>query len=101
MIAAMHNADRQNLAVAPAPAQAPERLAALAERLARTLAVARALVLSNRTVELAGLQDGIGALCAQTLDLPPAEARLMVPVLHELTAQIDALTAALHAAHRS
>jgi hypothetical protein len=34
-------------------------------------------------------------LCAQTLDLPTADARCMLPVLREVLAQLDCLAAAL------
>jgi hypothetical protein len=70
-------------------------LLTMAERLARTVAVARALILAGRTVDLAGIQDGIGLLCAKTLDLPPQQARRMLPALLEMCGQIDSLTSAL------
>jgi len=89
----MRAVDRQSGAEVAAPAS----LVGLAARLTRTLAVARALVLSGREVDLAGLQDGIGMLCAQSLDLPREEGHVMVPVLRELMAQVEALTAALRA----
>ena len=74
----------------------PERLLTLAERISRSLAVARALIIAGRTVELAGIQDAIGMLCAKTLDLPSAQGRQMLPQLHELHAQIDSLSQAMH-----
>jgi hypothetical protein len=46
-------------------------------------------------VDLSGIQDGIGLLCAKTLDLPRADARLLLPALHEVMAQIDSLSRAL------
>jgi hypothetical protein len=73
----------------------PLPLVTLAERLARTVAVARALILAGRVVDLAGIQDGIGLLCAKTLDLQPQQARHMLPALHEMRGQIDSLTLAL------
>lgn len=76
-------------------AASPGRLSDLAERLTRTLAVARALVMAGRSVELWGLQDGIGILCAKALDLPRPEARNLLPDLCELAAQVDALSLAL------
>lgn len=78
---------------------APDRLLVYASRLGRTLAVARALVISSRAVDLQGVQDGVGLLCAQTLDLPTAEARQMLPALRELLAQVDTLTAALRSSY--
>ncbi|MEJ0045981.1 MAG: hypothetical protein WDN04_07560 [Rhodospirillales bacterium] len=73
----------------------PERLVTLAERLIRTLAVGRALVVSGRTVDMSGIQDGIGVLCAKTLDLSHRQGRLMLPSLLELAAQVDSLTQAM------
>ncbi len=67
----------------------------LAARVSRTLGVARALAERGRRLDLAGIEDGIGVLCAQTLDLPPPEARCMLPVLREVLAQLDHLSAAL------
>jgi len=80
------------------PEASAARLLILADRLARTLAVARGLMLAGRMVDLTGVQDGIGLLCAQTLDLPNPEGRRVLPALHELTAQIDALSAVLREA---
>ena len=73
------------------PDAAPQRLATLAERLARTLAVARALTLAGRHVDLTGIEDGMGLLCAKTLDLSRAEAQCLLPALYELRAQLDSL----------
>jgi len=77
------------------PLEPPPRLVSLAERLSRTLAVARALVLSGRDIDLSGIQDGIGVLCAKTLDLVPEQGRLMLPMLHEMKAQIESLSQAM------
>jgi|GEM_PF-3218582 len=78
--------------------EAPEvspRLTILAERLARTIGVARALAQRGRTVDLNGIQDGVGMLCAQTLDLPLSHGRLMLPMLRDVVTQVDALMAVL------
>ena len=72
-----------------------QRLSDLASRLARTIGLARALVLGGRQLDLTGIDDGIGVLCAQTLDLAPDQARVMLPTLLDLRAQIDLLSAAL------
>jgi hypothetical protein len=71
------------------------RVAELAARINRTLGVARALAKSGRALDLTGIEDGVGVLCAQTLDLPTGDAREMVPVLREVLAQVDLLSVAL------
>jgi len=82
----MHNAF-------PQPAYLPEQhVAELGSRIARTLGVARALAQSGRQLDLRGIEDGVGRLCAQTLDLPPRDAHSMVFMLREILAQVDALT---------
>jgi hypothetical protein len=68
------------------------RLMALAARLTRMVAVARALVAADRIVDLAGFEDGVGLLCAKALDLDRPCSRQMVPVMLELLAQIDGLS---------
>jgi hypothetical protein len=60
-----------------------------------TLRVARALVESHRPVDLAGLQDTIGRLCAASLDLPREEGRALRPQLAAVLADLDALERAL------
>ena len=80
----------------PQPSGAKEkRVADLAARVSRTLGVARALAENGRELDLSGIEDGVGILCAQTLDLPSADARCMLPVLCEVLAQVDSLSAAL------
>jgi len=72
-----------------------QRVNELALRVTRTLGVARALAERGRRLDLAGIEDGIGILCAQTLDLPTQDARCMLPVLREVLAQLNALSAAI------
>lgn len=67
----------------------------LASRLARSMAVARALIRAGRTLDLAGLDDGVGLLCAQTLDLPPAQAVTVLPCLTLLAQELDLLQQSL------
>jgi hypothetical protein len=69
-----------------------QRVAELGSRLSRTLGVARALAESGRHLDLRGIEDGVGRLCAQTLDLPPRDAHGMVFMLREILAQVDSLT---------
>jgi hypothetical protein len=71
------------------------QLVTLAERLSRTAAVARALIMAGRTVDLAGIEDGIGLLCAKSLDLPRENAREILPAMHALLAQLASLTTAI------
>jgi len=72
-----------------------QRLTNLACRLSTTVALARALKQGGRQLDLAGVEDGVGILCAQALDLPPDDARLMLPVLHEVLAQVEMLAETL------
>jgi hypothetical protein len=69
-----------------------QRVTALADRLTRTLGIACALTESGRRVDLSGIEDGVGLLCAQTLDLPRGLAHDMVPVLREVLTRVDRLT---------
>ena len=69
----------------------------MSEGLARTVCIARVLVENGRTVEMAGLDRGVGLLCAKALDLPPELGRSLRPQLIALLAAIDQLTEALQA----
>jgi hypothetical protein len=57
--------------------------------------VARALADNGRQLDLSGMEDGVGALCAQTMDMAPGEAHCMLPILRDLLTQVDQLTASL------
>ena len=46
-------------------------------------------------MDLTGLEDQVGLLCAKALDLPPAEGRTMRGELVAVLARMDALTVAL------
>jgi hypothetical protein len=70
-------------------------LRAFADGVAQTLGVARGLVEAGRTVDLGGLEDQVGLVCAKALDLPPAEGRLMRGDLMALLARTEALSVAL------
>jgi hypothetical protein len=71
------------------------RVNGLALRLSRTIGVARALVRGGRQLDLTGIDDGVGLLCAKILDLPDQEARTMLPALLDVLGQVEALQAAL------
>jgi hypothetical protein len=68
---------------------------ALAEELAQTVGVAQALAESGRVIELTGLDERIGLLCAKSLDLPSADGRRLRPHLIVLSAAIEALSRVL------
>src|SRR5579871_5435226 len=71
---------------------------ALADELTRTVGIARALVESGRVVDLTGLDDHIGLLCAKSLDLGLDEGRRLRPRLIVLSGSIEALSRALQKA---
>lgn len=68
---------------------------ALADGVARMLSMTRALVTSQREVDLGDMRDLIGRLCAQALDLDPDRGRAVRPRLILLRNELDALTAAV------
>jgi hypothetical protein len=70
-------------------------LRAFTDGVTQTLSVARGLVEAGRYVDLAGLQDEVGLLCAKALDLPPAEGRAIRGDLAALLARVEALSGAL------
>ena len=72
-----------------------QHLTELATRLSRTIALARGLIQGGRHLDVTGIDDGVGVLCAQTLDLPPEDAGAMVPVLRGVLTQVNLLTTAL------
>ncbi len=67
----------------------------MAEGLARTICIARLLVENGRTVDMAGLDRGVGLLCAKALDLPPDAGRGLRPQLLMVLAEANQLTEAL------
>ena len=74
----------------PANASALDRARALAEGLRNTVRLSDALAASRRAVELKGLEAAVGLLCAQALDLEPAQGRALLP---DLCAVLEAMTA--------
>ena len=71
---------------------------AIAEGLERSLRLARALAGQSRPVDLAGMQDSIGILCAKALDSSEAERRALRIALVALRAELDALSMTMRAA---
>jgi hypothetical protein len=73
-------------------------LRAFADGVTQTLGVARGLVEAGRPVDLAGLEDQVGLLCAKSLDLPPDEGRSMRVDLVGVLGHVAALSVALRCA---
>ncbi len=76
-------------------ATAVQAATSMAEGLARTICIARLLVANGRTVDMAGLDRGVGLLCAKALDLPPEAGRGLRPLLMTVLAEANQLTEAL------
>ena len=79
-------------------ADAVAAVLALGDGVRQTIGVARALIDSGRTVNLAGLDRAVGLLCAKALDLTPDSGRTVTLQLRTLRQDADALVQALHAA---
>lgn len=62
-----------------------------AEGVAGMLRIARGMIDAGRRVQLDGLDQMVGRLCARCLDLPPEEGRALRPRLVALLVEIDAL----------
>lgn len=77
----------------PAPLSPSAHAAALARATVGTLQVARALAQSRRRIDLTGLDQEVGRLCAASLDLPAAQGRAMRPLLLSVLAELEALSA--------
>ena len=73
------------------------RLRARLDGVRATLRLAQALAESGEHVDLAGLDDQIGQLCATALDLPYAAGRQLRADMILLAGQAEALSAALRA----
>jgi len=72
-----------------------EAVRTLADELTKLVDVARALVDSDRAVDLVGLDDQVGLLCAKALDLPPDDGRRMRPQMIALLGSVEGLSRAL------
>jgi hypothetical protein len=68
---------------------------AAADGATATLRLAAALATAGRAIDLGGLDNEIGRLCAGLLDLPPEAGRRMRPRLIALLAELDRLVAAM------
>jgi hypothetical protein len=74
-------------------------LHSFADGVTKTLGVARGLLEAGRYVDLAGMEDQVGLLCAKALDLPPADGRAMRGELIAMLARVEALSVALLRSH--
>ncbi len=86
----------------PWPKTAPVTPAAQVSlrRLSASIALASGLAASGRTIDLGGLEAITGLLCAQVLDLDPAEGSALRPAIVALNDNIGALIATLKLAGR-
>ena len=75
-----------------------EAVSALARALTKLIELNQRLVEDGRTVDLTWLDDQVGLLCAQSLDLAPDDGRRVRPRLIALSASIEALSRALQKA---
>lgn len=70
-------------------------VAAMIEGALATVRTARALAEGRRRIDLAGLDDMVGRICARALDLPPAAGRKLRPRLIALDDELRRLGEAL------
>ncbi len=70
-------------------------ISSMAEGMLHSLRLARALAGQGRPVELDGMQDSVGLLCAKALDLKPDEGRILRVALVALRDEVDQLSATL------
>lgn len=70
-------------------------ISAMAEQARRMIALTRGLVVAGRDVDLAGLESGIGLLCAKALDLPLEQGRAARAELIQLIVELDLLSVAM------
>ena len=76
----------------PPPFDAAEALASV---LLNALRLARAMAETGRPLDLSGLEEPVGLLCAKALDLPPEQGRALRPTLLSLLAEAEALQGTL------
>jgi hypothetical protein len=79
-------------------AQPIDAVRAFADELAKIVGVAKTLVEAGHMIDLTGLTDQVGLLCATSLDLPPEEGRRIRPRLIALSGSFEALVSALQKA---
>jgi hypothetical protein len=79
----------------PKTAPVPSAAHASLRRLSASIAVANGLAASGRAIDLGGLEAVTGLLCAQVLDLEPAEGSALRPAIVTLNSNIGSLIATL------
>jgi hypothetical protein len=75
--------------------RAAESVRCLGTQLIASLSTARILIEVGRNVDLSGMQDSIGELCARALDLPPAIGLELRTLLLTLREEVDRIGDAL------
>jgi hypothetical protein len=68
---------------------------AFCDAITRTISITRTMLDSGQSVDLTGLDGGIGLLCAKSLDLPPAMGRTLRPRLTTVLQALDDMALAL------
>ena len=68
---------------------------AMATSMTRVVCIAKVLIDNGRSIDLTGLDRGVGLLCAKSLDLPPEAGRSVLPSLAALLDDVERLTNAL------
>jgi hypothetical protein len=58
---------------------------------ATTVCIARSLAAGNRDIDLRGLHEAAGVLCARALDLRPEHGRKLIPRFRSLLEELDGL----------
>lgn len=74
---------------------AEQDILALSDQTMRVISIAAALAESARPVDLDGLQDQVGLLCAKALDLPPGQTGFAKLELRRLVDGLDSLKEAM------
>jgi hypothetical protein len=68
---------------------------AFCDAILRTITIAHTMLKSGQSIDLTGLDQGIGLLCAKSLDLPPEMGRALRPRLSAVLQALDAMSLAL------
>ncbi len=77
------------------PRDPADRVRHMIDSMLGTMILARELVLTHRAIDVTGLDQQAGLLCARVLDLPCDDAQALRPALHRLADAAEALQTAL------